>query len=332
MIDFVKTFAHTFELDEKEVIGNQTPFFFDASAKDFYLMVMTGATLEILPSEMFIFPVTLIEYMNERAVSYVCWVPTALALVTQMNTFRKVIPETLKKVFFVGEVFPLKQLKKWMQTLPDIQYVNLYGSSEIAGICCYCEIDGTCEDIDYIPMGKALPNCNVFLMDDGESVNDPGKIGEVYVVSRALALGYYHDLEKTANTFVQIQNAEGAWVRALRTGDLAKYDSNGNLVFVSRKDFQIKHMGRRIELGEIEFVADSIPEIQKCCCLYDEKRKMIKLFCELVQGCNWDGKSVQSAMRGHISDYMLPNKVIVLEQLPLNANGKTDRTKLKEML
>lgn len=77
------------------------------------------------------------------------------------------------------------------------------------------------------------------------------------------------------------------------TGDLARYDAEGNLVFVSRKDFQIKHMGRRIELGEIESVADTLPEIQRCCCLYNEKRKLIHLFCELIPGCAWDGKAVQ---------------------------------------
>jgi acyl-coenzyme A synthetase/AMP-(fatty) acid ligase len=169
-------------------------------------------------------------------------------------------------------------------------------------------------------------------MDDGHYVTTEGTVGEVYVVSPALALAYYHDPEKTKAVFVEIHKPDGMTARALKTGDLAKYDADGNLIFVSRKDFQIKHMGRRIELGEIESVADTIPEVQRCCCLYDEKRKMIKLFCELVQGCDWDGRAVQSAMRGRISDYMLPGKVIILEQLPLNANGKTDRTKLKEML
>lgn len=332
VISFVTTYAGHFGLGSDEIIGNQTPFFFDASAKDYYLSLFTGATLEILPSEMFIFPVTLVEYMNERKISYVCWVPTALAIVTQMNTFKKVLPETLKKVFFVGEVFPLKQLQKWMKTLPDIQYVNLYGSSELAGICCYAELDSHRESIDYIPMGKPLPNCEVFLLDGDRRVTEQGVIGEVNVISQAIALEYWNDPEKTAATFVDTVLPDGTVQRTLRTGDLARYDEDGNLVFVSRKDFQIKHMGRRIELGEIESVADKLTEIQRCCCLYDEKRKMIKLFCELIPGCDWDGKAVQSAMRGRISDYMLPNRVIILDSMPLNANGKINRTQLKEMM
>ena len=146
-------YSSYFHLGSDEIIGNQTPFFFDASAKDLYLMMYTGAALEVLPSEMFIFPVTLIEYMIERKVSYVCWVPTALAIVAQMLTFKKVLPETLKKVFFVGEVFPTKQLHKWLTTLPDIQYVNLYGSSELEGCCGYYEIPDADHQPDILPIG-----------------------------------------------------------------------------------------------------------------------------------------------------------------------------------
>ena len=304
-------------------------------------MMYTGAALEVLPSEMFIFPVTLIEYMNERKVSYVCWVPTALAIVTQMNTFKKVLPETLKKVFFVGEVFPTKQLHKWLTTLPDIQYVNLYGSSELAGICCYYEIPDADHQPDILPIGKPLPNCKVLLLRDGvfinpkESIPSEGEdagIGEICVIGDSLALEYFHDPEKTAKTFTALTLPDGTKVRALMTGDLARYDAEGNLVFVSRKDFQIKHMGRRIELGEIESVADTLPEIQRCCCLYNEKRKLIHLFCELIPGCDWDGRAVQHAMRGKISDYMLPTRITVLDAMPFNANGKIDRNKLKTML
>ena len=197
-------------------------------------MMYTGAALEVLPSEMFIFPVTLIEYMNERKVSYVCWVPTALAIVTQMNTFKKVLPETLKKVFFVGEVFPTKQLHKWLTTLPDIQYVNLYGSSELAGICCYYEIPDADHQPDILPIGKPLPNCKVLLLRDGvfinpkESIPSEGEdagIGEICVIGDSLALEYFHDPEKTAKTFTALTLPDGTKVRALMTGDLARYDA-----------------------------------------------------------------------------------------------------------
>lgn len=333
VMDFIEAYAETFALGSEEVIGNQTPFFFDASAKDLYLMLYTGATLEVLPSELFIFPVTLVQYMNERGITYICWVPTALAIITQLNTFRKLLPQTLKNVFFVGEVFPLKQLKKWLAALPQLRYVNLYGSSELAGICCWYEIDSAAaETLTCLPMGKPLCNSRVFLQGEDGIVSEAGQLGEVCVASAALALEYFHDPEKTQRSFCTARLSDGTTARVLKTGDLARYDAEGNLVFVSRKDYQIKHMGRRIELGEIESVADRLAEVQRCCCLYDEARKRIVLFCELASGCRLDGQAVQSALRGNLSDYMLPSKVVVLEKMPLNANGKIDRTKLKEIL
>ncbi len=332
MMSFLEAYTQTFDFCSEDVIGNQTPFFFDASAKDFYLMLKTGATLEILPTELFSFPVLLIRYLNERRVTFISWVPTALSIVTQLNTFVEVMPTTLKKVFFVGEVFPMKQLKKWKSFLPNLQYVNLYGSSEIAGICCYYEVPDDLSGMDSLPMGKALCNCDVFLMDGDTHVTRPCETGEVCIASDALAVAYYHDPDKTAACFVQMNTPDGTQKRVFRSGDLAQYDAAGNLIFVSRKDYQIKHMGHRIELGEIESVADTLPEIQRCCCLYHQKRMRITLFCELIPGCSWDGRAVQHALRSKLSDYMLPSKIIVMDKLPLNANGKIDRQTLKQSL
>ncbi len=335
VIDFMETFLRLFGLGADEIIGNQTPFFFDASAKDFYLMIFTGATLEILPSELFVFPVTLIEYMNQRNISYICWVPTALSVVTQLNTFQQILPTTLKKVFFVGETFPARQLRKWMETLPDLQYVNLYGSTEIAGVCCYYELPVPFGETEEIPIGRPLPNCRVFLLEeDGTKrfLTEPDTVGEIYVTSSTLALEYFHDPKRTAETFVTLALPDGTEGRALKTGDLARYDASGNLIFVSRTDDQIKHTGHRIELGEIESVVYQIPEIQKCCCLYNEKKGQICLFCELVPGCDWDARTIRRMLSERLSDYMQPSKCYILDKIPLNANGKADRVKLKEML
>lgn len=329
VISFVRAFTKTFHMDSSDVIGNQTPFFFDASAKDFYLMIFTGATLEIIPSEKFTFPVALIEYLNEKKITYICWVPTALALVAQLNTFKKILPEYLKKVFFVGEVFPIKQLRKWLECLPNLQYVNLYGSSEIAGIACYYELPPDISDLNVLPMGKPLCNCEVFLQNEEAIITSPDTIGEVVITSDALALEYFNDPTKTAEKFVTHTTPDNHSVRTFKSGDLAKYDDNHNLIFVTRNDFQIKHMGRRIELGEIESAADKLEAVQRCCCVYDNTKKQIKIYCELDPACSWDSKQLLQELSKHLSDYMQPKKAIILEKMPINANGKIDRVRIK---
>ena len=333
VVSFVNAYTDTFDFAADDVIGNQTPFFFDASAKDIYLMAKTGASIEVLPAELFTLPVTLIRYLNEKKVTFISWVPTALSLVVQLNTFKEVLPETLKKVFFVGEVMPVKHLNKWIKALPDLQYVNLYGSSEMAGISCFYEIKGEMDVSKNLPMGQPLKNCEIFLVDtDGSFITEKDTVGEIYVVSEALATEYYKDPEKTSDKFVMMITPSGKVCRVFKTGDMARYDEEGNLVFSARKDFQIKHMGHRIELGEIETAAMALDGIEKCCCLYNEKRLRITLFCELSEGIEITGKQIQDMLKEKLAEYMIPKTVVVMEKLPLNANGKIHRQHLKEML
>lgn len=331
VISFVEAYVKTFDFSPDEVIGNQTPFFFDASAKDIYLMLKLGATMEILPTTLFTLPPELIDYLNEKKVTFASWVPTAISIVAQLNPFSMVKPTTLKKLFFVGEVMPMKHLNKWREALPDIHYVNLYGQSELAGICCYYEVKGEFENSATLPMGLPLSNAKIYLLDGDKIITEPEHIGEMYIVSDALALCYYNDPEKTAASFMLRDFGEGE-VRCFKTGDFAKRDSEGNLVFAARKDHQIKHMGHRIELGEIEAVAGALPEIQRCCCLYNAEKRKIIMFCEVAEGCTLRGIDIQRMLKEKLSSYMVPGKVNIMDKLPLNKNGKIDRQGLKELL
>ena len=225
---------------------------------------------------------------------------------------------------------PMKHLNKWREALPDIQYVNLYGQSEIAGICCYYEVKGSFEDSQTLPIGKPLANCRIYLLDGDEIVTEPGRLGEMYIVSDALALAYFNDAEKTNQVFLCRDFGRGP-ERCFKTGDLFRYDSEGNLLFSSRADFQIKHMGHRIELGEIESVVSEFPQIDRCCCLYNAERKKIVLFCQPAEGVTVQSGEFRQLLKKELSPYMLPSRIEFL-QLPLNANGKIDRQKLKTML
>lgn len=331
MADFISAYIAEFGFDETTMIGNQTPFYFDASAKDLYLMVACGASIEILPTKLFSFPVRLVEYMNERRVNFISWVPSALSIVAQLNTFSEIKPRYLKRVSFVGEVFPVKHLNKWLQALPDVEFVNLYGSSEMCGIACFYRVPELLDPKDSLPLGAALGNCEVRLVADGKTVDEPNAVGEIYVCANSLAEGYYKDSERTARSFVTLDLGNGE-KRYYRTGDLARYDDEHRLVFASRSDYQIKHMGHRIELGEIEHVALTLSGMERCCCLYREKQKRIVLFCQPEKDSGLTEQGIRAFLKTALSDYMQPHKIVISEQLPLNANGKIDRATLAAAL
>lgn len=327
ILSFVESYIHEFNICDRDTIANQTPFYFDASAKDIYSMVFTGATLVLIPKEYFSFPNKLIEYLNNTQTTIISWVPSALSIVAKLNTFDFIKPIYLKKVLFVGEVFPIKYLNVWIRNLPNVEFYNLYGASEIAGVACYYKIDGEMDELAKMPIGKAYGNAKVFLLNDGKLVSKIGEQGELCISGPILASGYYNDKEKTDAIFIQNPNNSKYLEKIYLSGDMATIDETGNFVFCGRKDFQIKHMGQRIELGEIEAVCLAQKEVAECCCLYDTVKSRIFLF---YCSSTLDEGAIKAKLKDCLPNYMIPNKVIKLDNMPKNANGKINRPFLKE--
>ena len=331
MRSFLQAYTDRFDFCADDVIGNQTPFSFDASAKDLYLMLAAGATLQILPTELFAMPTELIDYLNERKVTVAQWVPTVLAIVSKLRVLDMVKPQYLRMVLFVGETMPMKHLNRWRAALPEVRFVNLYGASELAGICCAYEVKGTFADDALLPLGATLNNCRLYLRKDGEPVTEPGTVGELYLQSPALALEYFKDPDRTRAAFFTADFGDGP-ARTFKTGDLAQIDGTGALRFISRADSQFKHLGYRIEAGEIEAAAGALEGVQRCCCLYDEKKLRIVLFCECAEEAALSGRDIIELLRNKLPYYMLPGRVNILPALPIGSNGKVDRQQLKAIL
>ena len=327
-LDFIDTFTQTFGITHHDVIGNQAPFDFDVSVKDIYSGLCSGATVQIIPRAFFSFPTKLMDFLCERKITVLIWAVSALCFVTTMKGLDYKVPHTLQKIMFSGEVMPIKHLNIWRHFLPQVQYVNLYGPTEITCNCTYYILDRDYAESEVLPIGKAFFNEKVFLLDENDrEILSADILGEICVSGTALSLGYYNDPNRTAQVFTQNPLNKYFTEPIYRTGDLAKYDSDGNLIYVTRKDFQIKHMGHRIEMGEIEAAFGAIDGVTRACCLYDaEKQRII--------GCyegSADKKFILRALKQTLPFFMIPNSFVCLQTLPLTKNGKIDRTLLKEM-
>lgn len=329
VIDYTDWVTETFGITEKDTFGNQAPFYFDNSILDIYSTLKSGATTYIIPKNLFSQPVLLLEYISEKKINTIFWVPSALIVVAKLKAFRNVdVSGTLKRVLFCGEVMPNKQLNVWRRFLPDVLYANLYGPTEITDACTYYIVDREFSDDEPLPIGKPMANTDILVLNEKNEPVTGDEIGELCVRGTSLSMGYYHNPEKTKEAFVQ--NPLNPYVpeTIYRTGDLVKYNEYGEIIYLSRKDFQIKHMGHRIELGEIETAVSSLGEVSLCCCLYDEKRQKIVLFLDV----ELEKAYINEKISRLVPEYMLPNKVITLEKMPINANGKIDRVKLREHL
>lgn len=328
IIDFIPHFTNIFGIQETDIMGNQAPFDFDVSVKDIFSGIYTGAKVQIIPRSYFSNPTKLMDYLCDHEVTVLVWAVSAMCFVSIMNGFGYKVPETIRMVMFSGEVMPIKQFNIWKKYLPDVRYVNLYGPTEITCNCTYYELEDRPYELDeVIPIGKAFPNEKVFLLDENDHlVTEPGISGEICVAGDCLALGYYHNPERTKEVFVQNPLTEEKET-IYRTGDLGEYMADGNLVYRSRKDFQIKHLGHRIELGEIESQVQGIDGAERACAIYDFKKKRIFLF----YAGSIDKKDLQEALKEKVPAFMIPNKMIQVEEMPMTKNGKIDRNKLKEL-
>lgn len=142
--------------ESTDVIGNQTPFFFDASVKDIYQMLKTGATLVILKPSHFTFTKNLIEYLNKEKVSIVLWASSAVAMVSNSGILKDIKPEYLRIVTFAGEQLFTKTLNDWMDVLPNVRYINLYGPTEVTVDSLYYEVDRRYSNDEIIPLGESM--------------------------------------------------------------------------------------------------------------------------------------------------------------------------------
>lgn len=325
VLDYVENLSKVLGFNRETVFGNQSPLYFDACLKELYPTMMFGATTYLVPKSLFMFPVKLVEYLNENHINTVCWVVSALTMISSMGTFDKVVPKYLHTVAFGSEVFPIKQFNLWRHALPKAQFTNLYGPTECTGMSCYYRVNREFGPDDVIPIGRPFKNTEILLLNDEDQLAGEGETGEICIRGTCVTLGYYRNPEKTKEVFVQNPLNDCYPELIYRTGDIGRYNEFGELVFVSRKDHQIKHMGHRIELGEIEVHVNQMAGIRMSCCVYDKEREKIVLF---YVG-DAEGKDIIKALKEKLPRYMIPNLVEKIEEMPFTANGKLNRMELK---
>lgn len=327
IFDYIHWAIDTFAITQHEIIGNQAPLVFDNSTLDIYLMVFTGATLCLIPEQLFVFPVKLMEYINQHKVTFVFWVPSVLINVANLKLLESVKMPTLRKVLFAGEVMPTKPLNYWINNMDDeVMFANLYGPTEITVDCTFYIVNRKFNDTEVLPIGKACRNSDILILNEKDKLCKIDEEGELCVRGSSLALGYWRNPEKTSSAFVQNPLNTSYPEKIYRTGDVVYKNNAEEIIFVGRKDNQIKHLGYRIELGEIEHAISSCFDSIIACVLYNHTDKKIVLVYESkseIQDTEFRKRLVKV-----LSKYMLPSQYFRLDKLPLNTSGKIDRKTL----
>lgn len=330
-IDFTDWAVDRLRIGEDEVIGSLSPVFFDIYSFELCLLLARGATIVLIPEKLAGFPARLMDLLREGGVNFIFWVPTVMVNIANLDILSKVEPPRLRTVWYAGEVFPTKHVNYWRRHLPETRFVNLYGPIEITLDCTYYVLDREFSDDEPIPIGFPCRNTDILILNDKNEPAKTGEAGELCVRGTGLAMGYWNNPENTAKAFVQNPLNPHYPETIYRTGDLVFRNEGGEIMFVGRRDFQVKHLGYRIELGEIEHaVLGAIDGIDNACVLYHKGKKEIALFYEAKAAI------APSELRRKLSEvlpkYMIPTEFLQLAEMPRNSNGKIDRNFLNTRL
>lgn len=322
IVDLMEWLGNTLGLSHEDKIASQTPFFFDASVKDICLLLKTGASLYIMDSKIFMFPLRVVEYLNDNKISVILWSVSALNILANSKVFEKIYPKNLRIVTFAGEQLSAAKLNIWKKYV-KASYYNLYGPTEATCDCCYYKVDRDFNDGDIIPIGKACENMEVFILDGDK----PAHEGELVVRGRGVSYGYYNNFEMTGSSFVQNPLNSSYREIVYRTGDYVKLNDYGEIEFLARKDNQVKVMGHRIELDEIERLIYEMG-LDEAAVLFDKKRETLILF---YSGREITRKEFKDFILSKLPKYMCPHKFIHMESLPKSQNTKIDKKALYKL-
>lgn len=325
-IDYLEWAYDRFRLDGSEVIGSLSPTFFDIYTLELNLCLSKGAMLVIIPSHYAAFPAKLVEFLIENRISFIFWVATILVNISNLNVLANRQIEALKKILFAGEVLPAKHLNYWRRQVPNATFINIYGPTEITVQCLFYVVEREFSNDEKIPLGFPCRNTDIIILTEQDQPAKLYEPGELCVRGSSLGLGYWNDMNKTLNAFVQNPLNPHYPELIYRTGDLVYRNGKDEIMFVGRKDFQIKHSGYRIELGEIEHACFKVEDIRNACVVYHYERREIALFYESDQELS--PGFIRQRLGAFLPKYMLPTIFHRMDQLPRNSNDKIDRPEL----
>lgn len=312
VIDYTEALCKNLGFDGSCIFGNQAPLYLDSPIKEIMPALRCGASVYLIPKALFSQPAKLCDFLNRHKVNTICWVSSALVILSKLGALESNPPRFLRKICFGGEVMPLSQYEKWIRAYPDADFYNLYGPTEATGMSSFWRADRTLYDGEKIPIGRAFDNTEIFLFN-----------GEIYIRGTCLCLGY---IGGDNSAFVQNPTHNNYPDIVFKTGDYAEINSHGELVFICRADGMIKHNGYRVEIGEIENTALQCEDVILCACVFVGGN--IYMF--------YTGDINNEDLIGFLSErlqkYMLPHKAFRLEQMPKTQSGKINRNELKKML
>lgn len=314
-------------------------FSFDVFTGDVVRALGSGATLVMVDKDDLLDVARLYQLIEQNKVNVAEFVPSiALALSDYLEQGREILSSFTH--FIVGsDTWLIKDAKRVKKLLPEgCRLFNTYGVTEATVDSSYCELTedmlAAFDDTSVVPIGVPMDNVCMLVVDESLNIQPPNVAGELLLGGDSLALGYIGNANLTQEKFIVGSVAGRPEQRLYRTGDQARYSAGGVVEFLGRSDCQVKIRGHRVELGEVEYALGLLPGVSRAAVIAKPDsagRNQLLAFATGDLSLMESPAEMMACLARSLPDYMMPVGISVLEQFPLNANGKLDRKQLETM-
>ncbi len=318
LVNYIIGQGKAFDFSSSERVLQFSNPAFDASMEQIFLALLHGATLVGVSKDRMIDPVDFTNVLKEYAITHIHATPSYLAHLNDLGSCND-----LRRIIAGGEACP-KSLAEKLCAVAD--FYNEYGPTETTISSTMCKVNESHLERDVISIGTPVTNTEVYILSDDLSLQPIGVFGELCISGDGLSRGYLHQEELTKEKFVAHPFIEGA--KLYKTGDIARWESDGTIAFLGRKDDQVKLRGYRIELGEIAYALSSQEMINQCVVVTKEVEGDQAIVAYIVGNTPIDKQELRLQLSEQLPDYMLPNYYVELEAIPLTSNGKIDKKAL----
>ncbi len=323
LCNLVKEQIKKFKINENSRVLQFASFSFDASVSEIFTALLSGGQLHLTAQEEIISGFALINKLRNEKITN-CTLPPSVLNVLQSDN----LPD-LKVLVSAGELCGTDIPKKWGE---GRTFINAYGPTE-ATVCSTTFEANSGNYEKSLPIGKPIENVNIYILNENLQMNPVGIPGEIYISGLNLARGYKNKPDLTAEKFLPDPFSKIPGARMYATGDLGKYNINGDIEFLGRIDHQVKFRGFRIELGEIEEQINAHPLVEQSYVVAIEnsngEQRLVAYYIR-NKSANGDEIRLKEFLRDFLPDYMIPGFFMELDEFPLTPNGKIDRQALPQ--
>lgn len=310
------------------------PLHFDLSVFDLYCAAAARGAVVILPEFFSAFPQKMTEAIAEHRVTVWNSVVSALALLLDKGRAAERDTSSVRAIFFSGERMPIPLLRRLREVFAGAKLFNVYGQTEANSSMAYEVVTVPPGNDDALPLGEALSNFEVFLLDEAGAVVSGAGTGELCVRAGSVASGeYFRDPERSREKFVVDPASPETGVKIYRTGDVARRDEEGRLFLVGRRDDMVKTRGYRVELAEVERALDELPELAEVAVVPVADPNIgnaLVAFVVSAGAADVSAASIAAALRAKLPAYMIPDPIAIEPSLPRTSTGKIDKRSLAQ--